>query len=89
MYMFEMVFTVADKDEMQVDKLRSILAQLEYKHQIDLWHSKGIPFKDHLYVPEVHPITGLQFYEQEDEAHILKAPMYGIINNDSLFSVFG
>ncbi|XP_065887166.1 uncharacterized protein [Dysidea avara] len=63
---------IQGKDETQVDKLRSILAQLEYKHQIDMWHSKGIPFKDYLYVPEVHPITGLQFCEREDEAHILK-----------------
>ena len=79
--MLEMVFTVAGKDETQVDKLRSILAQLEYKHQIDMWHSKGIPFKDYLYVPEVHPITGLQFCEREDEAHILKVRDSSTISN--------
>ena len=60
------------KDESLLDKLRSILAQLKYKYQIDLWHSKGVPFKDHLYVPEVHPNTGLRFCEREDDAHVLK-----------------
>jgi len=67
------------KDETQVEKLRSILAQLEYKHQVDLWHSKGVPFKDHLYVPEVHPITGFEFCEREDEAHILKVSRKAIM----------
>jgi len=47
--MFEIVSAVTGKDEKQVDKLRFILVQLDYKHQIDLWHSKGIPVKDHLY----------------------------------------
>ena len=60
------------KDESLLDKLRSILAQLEYKHQIHHWHSKGVPFKDHLYMPEVHPLTGVGFCEWEDEAHVLK-----------------
>ena len=35
-------------------------------------HSSGAHFKDHLYVPEVHPITGVEFCEQEDEGHIFK-----------------
>jgi len=51
------VFSDAGRDKTQLEKWRSILAQLEYKHQIGLWHSKGILFKDHLYVPEVHPIS--------------------------------
>ena len=55
-----------------MEKLRSILAQLEYKHQVMSWVSKGVPFNKHLYVPEVHPITGLGFCEREDEGHILK-----------------
>ena len=25
-----------------------------------------------MYVPEVHPITKLQFHEREDEAHVFK-----------------
>ena len=67
----EILFSVG-KDETKVDKLRSIMAQLEYKHQIDLFSSKGIPFKEHMYVPEVHPITQVGFCEREGEAHILK-----------------
>ena len=66
------------KDESKVEKLRSILAQLEYKYQINHWNSKGVPFKDHLYVAEVHPVTGIQFCEREDEGHIFKVHVYRI-----------
>ena len=31
-----------------------------------------MPFKDHLYVPEVPPKTGFPFHEREDEAHVFK-----------------
>ncbi|XP_065911420.1 uncharacterized protein [Dysidea avara] len=63
---------IEGKDETKAEKLKSILAQLEYKHQVDLWKSKGVPFKEHLYVPEIHPKTGLGFCEREDEGHVLK-----------------
>ena len=67
------VLVYVGKDESKVEKLRSILAQLEYKYEINLWQSKGVPFKDYLYyVPEVHPVTGLGFCEREDEGHIFK-----------------
>ena len=36
------------------------------------WHAKGIPFKHHVYVPEVHPTTGIEFCEREDEGHVFK-----------------
>ena len=52
--------------------LRSILAQLEYQHQINYWESLGVPFKTHMYVPEVNPITGEEFHEREDEGHVFK-----------------
>ena len=52
--------------------LRSILSQLDYYWQINSWHDQGVPFKDHLYVPEVHPATGLHFCEREDEGHVFK-----------------
>jgi len=64
------------KDETKVEKLRSVLAQLEYKYKINDWHSKGIPFKDHLYVPEVHPLTGKGFCEREDEGHVFKVLLF-------------
>jgi len=57
------------KDETKAEKLRSIL---EYAHYVNLFHSKGANFKDHLYVPEIHPITGVEFCEREDEGHIFK-----------------
>jgi len=63
-------FHYPGKDKTMTEKLKSILVQLEYSHLVNLWHSKGVPFKDHLYVPEVHPVTGLGFCEREDEAHI-------------------
>ena len=37
--------------------LRSILAQSDYSYQINYWDSMGVPFKDHLNVPQVHPLT--------------------------------
>ena len=60
------------KDETKAEKLCSILAQLEYKHQKDTFNMKGIPFINHLYVPEIHPLTQTGFCEREDEGHVLK-----------------
>lgn len=63
--------------------LRSILSQLQYKYEVDSWSAKGVPFKQHMYVPEVHPITGVGFCEREDEGHVFKVNicvcMHGII----------
>ena len=53
--------------------MRSILAQLEFSHLVRDYHDRlGIPFRYHLYVPEIHPITNEPFCEREDEAHVLK-----------------
>ena len=60
-----------EKEE-TIDMLRSILAQFEYHYQVCLWDSKGVPFRTYLYVPEIHPITGKEFHEREDFAHVLK-----------------
>ena len=60
------------KDESTVEKLRSIMAQLEYTYQINTWHTKGVPFKHHVYVPEIHPSTSIEFCEREDEGHVFK-----------------
>ena len=35
------------------------------------WDHKGVNFSQHLYVPEVHPITGVGFCEMKD-GHVLK-----------------
>lgn len=55
-----------------IEKARSILAQLEYRYQILYWTSKGVPFRWHFYVPELHPITSEAFHEREDEGHVFK-----------------
>ncbi|XP_065889311.1 uncharacterized protein [Dysidea avara] len=75
---YEIHIWIEGKDETKAEKLRSILAQLEYQYQVNLFHSKGIPFKNHLYVPEVHPITGKGFCEREDESHIFKRIGYSL-----------
>ncbi len=52
--------------EDDADKLRSILAQLEYTHEVQQWVCKGVPFDTHLYVPEIHPMTKVGFCEREE-----------------------
>lgn len=52
--------------------LKSILAQLEFQYEILEWEKRGIPFRSHVYVPEVHPLTGVPFHEREDETHLFK-----------------
>ena len=54
------------------DKLRSIIAQLDYSYQVCDYDKKGVPFCTYMYVPEVHPITGNEYHEREDDAHVLK-----------------
>ena len=60
------------REETTLEKLRSILAQLEYRYLVEHWEMKGVPFRSHLHVPEVHPLTGLMFCEREDEGHVSK-----------------
>ena len=45
------------------EKLRSILAQLEYAYHIRAWTSKGVPLSMYFYVPEILPETGTVFLE--------------------------
>ncbi len=54
------------------DKLRSILAQLEFSHRVVQYDKAGVPFCTHIYVPEIHPITGSEYHEREDDAHVFK-----------------
>ena len=70
------------KDEIRIEKFRSVLAHLEYTHQVNDWHSKGVPFKDHLYVPKVHPLTGVEFCECEDEGYVFK--VFSFFSNATL-----
>ena len=43
--------------ETDEDKLRSILAHLEYSHQVLEYDKAGVPFRTYMYVPEIHPVT--------------------------------
>ena len=60
------------KQERRQDKLRSVIGQMEFSYQVNRWTERGIPFKTHLYVPEIHPATQTQFHEREDEGHVFK-----------------
>ena len=67
-----MVTCLLGEDETTVNKVRSILAHLEYTHQIRKWNDSGVPFRTYIYVPEVHPLLGTEFHEREDEGHVFK-----------------
>ena len=60
------------EEESDVDMLRSILAQLEFQHVVRNYDKSGVPFRTYLHVPEIHPDSGMVFYEREDEGHVLK-----------------
>ena len=70
-FIFILLYTIEQEEESDIDMLRSILAQLEYQYQVCTWDSKGIPFRTYMYIPEVHPITGNNYHEREDFAHVL------------------
>ena len=65
-----------DQPEDMTDQMKSILAQMEFAHEILSWESKGVQFHTYLYVPEVHPETHTVFCEREDEAHVLEINSY-------------
>ena len=52
--------------------MKSILAQMDFTHRIRQWADQGVPFRTHLYVPEVNPDSGEEFHEREDEGHVFK-----------------
>ena len=54
------------------EQLKSIIAQMEYKHEVMSYDKNGIPFKSHLYVPETDSVTNMEFQEREDHNHVLK-----------------
>ena len=58
--------------EEKIEKVRSILSQLEYRYQVLKWNSVGVPFCTYMYIPEVHPITKSEFHEREDFGHVYK-----------------
>lgn len=60
------------KTETTSDKLRSVLAQLEFSHRVRKYTEQGVPFMYFMYVPEEHPVTNCPICEREDEGHVLK-----------------
>ena len=44
-------------EEGDVDKLRSILAQLEFQHLVESWEREGVPFTSHLHVSGIRELT--------------------------------
>lgn len=57
---------ILGKTETDVEKLKSILAQMEYNYRIQQYHEElGVQFRTHMYVPERHPITGKIYCEWE------------------------
>ena len=54
------------------DEARSVLAQLDFRHRVQEISSRGIPFREHLHVPEVSKYTGQVLCNRENEGHIFK-----------------
>ncbi len=68
-----MINNYTGKSETPGDKLRSVISQFEFTHQVRKYHNEGgVPFCSYLYVPEKHPITERSFHEREDEGHVFK-----------------
>ena len=65
------------KTETDTEVMRSVLAQLEFSYLVrDYSDRLGVPFRQHLYVPETHPITNTPFCEREDEAHVSRLEVH-------------
>ena len=58
--------------EDEAGMMPSILAQLDFSHEICRWDRSGVPFRQHMYVPENHPQTSERFDDREDEPRVLK-----------------
>lgn len=54
------------------DKLRSVVATYQFRHEVQYWKDNGVDFSLYLYVPEVDPITGDTHHERADHNHLLK-----------------
>ena len=77
--LYTVIPNIERQQETKEDKLRSILSQLEYKYQVIQHDCNGIPYRTHIYVPEIYPITLMEFHEREDDAHVLKVRTFTCI----------
>jgi hypothetical protein len=48
------------------------MAHYFYLQSIEEHSQAGVNFKDHLYIPEIDPLTEESFHEREDHNHVLK-----------------
>ncbi|XP_068719362.1 uncharacterized protein [Montipora capricornis] len=56
-----------------LDMLRSIVATYEFKKTVKSFFEEfGADFTQHLYVPEIDPVTGIPHHERGDQNHVLK-----------------
>lgn len=62
-----------DTPETMLDMLWSIVATYEFRFMVkSLTEEFGVDFSQHLYVPEIDPVTGAEHHERGDHNHILK-----------------
>lgn len=66
--------------ETNKDCLRSIIAQLLYRHRVAEFEKEGINFRTYTYIPEIDSVTGQPFHEREDHNHVLKVHYQNMIN---------
>lgn len=59
-------------DESLLDKLRSIVATYTFRSHIKELQQEGVDFSQHLYVPEVDPVTEQVRYDSADHNHLSK-----------------
>ena len=62
-----------DTPESMLDMLRSIVAMYEFRKTVKSFFEEfGADFTQHLYVPEIDPVTGTPLHERGDHNHVLK-----------------
>ena len=62
-----------DTPESMLDMLRSVVATYEFRKTVKSFFEEfGADFTQHLYVPEIDPVTGTPHHERGDHNHVLK-----------------
>ena len=64
--------SLESRDETMEEKLRSILAEMDYTRTVQKWDDQGVPFRSYIYVPEVHPITNTIFMRRRTKVMCLR-----------------
>lgn len=57
-------------EESFLDKLRSIVATYTFRNAIMELKAEGVDFSQHLYVPEMDPVTGCVRHDRSDQNHL-------------------